>query len=261
MLAGAAAGYGGDRRRPVTGATVRGSSPRPEGSRPKDAAKAAAPQRRDPRVNPSRLRRVTLAALSLSAARTRSWLFNGQGRQARRAGGAPLKPFVEKVVTAPLTRAHARSGRPGLVPPGVPLVVASPRSCWATAIAALSVMGFMTRSPVVNARAESQSNNCLRVEAPSILSCSSSSFSLFLYLPLFRRLLWSAESAKVITITKRAIPPAIPNTDTSAFSGVDPETLLAAITIFLLASAVNELKCQCVFLSQSPETSQDECAP
>ena len=41
----------------------------PKGLRPKDAAKAAAPRRRDPRVNPGRLWRVTLAALSLSAVR------------------------------------------------------------------------------------------------------------------------------------------------------------------------------------------------
>ena len=59
--------------------------------------KAAAPQRRDPRVNPGRLRRVTLAALP-SRLLAPVLAVHGLGRQARRAEGAPLKT-VEKVVT------------------------------------------------------------------------------------------------------------------------------------------------------------------
>ena len=97
VLAGAAAGYGGDRRRPVTGAAVRGSR-RAVGLASEGRGKAAAPQRRDPRVNPSRLRRVTLAAHSLSIAPP-VLTVHGLGRQARRAEGAPLKIAAEKVVT------------------------------------------------------------------------------------------------------------------------------------------------------------------
>ena len=70
VLAGAAAGYGGDRRRPVTGGAVRGSR-RAVGLASEGRGEAAAPQRRDPRVNPGRLRRVTLAAHFLSTARVR----------------------------------------------------------------------------------------------------------------------------------------------------------------------------------------------
>ena len=51
-----------------------------------------------PRVNPGRLRRITLAAHSLSAAPARPRR-SRPGRQARRAEGAPLKNSVEKVVT------------------------------------------------------------------------------------------------------------------------------------------------------------------
>ena len=63
VLAGAAARYGGDRRRPVTGGAVRGSSARLVGFRPKGATKKL-PLRNDesPRLIPGRLRRVTLAA-------------------------------------------------------------------------------------------------------------------------------------------------------------------------------------------------------
>ena len=43
VLAGAAAGYGGNRRRPVTGGAVRGSSARLVGFRPKGAAKSCRP--------------------------------------------------------------------------------------------------------------------------------------------------------------------------------------------------------------------------
>ena len=63
VLAGAAAGYGGDRRRPVTGGAVRGSR-RAVGLASEGRGEAAAPQRRDPRLNPCRLRRFTLAAHS-----------------------------------------------------------------------------------------------------------------------------------------------------------------------------------------------------
>jgi hypothetical protein len=47
VLAGAAAGYGGDRRRPVTGDAVRGSR-RAAGLASEGRGEAAAPQRRDP---------------------------------------------------------------------------------------------------------------------------------------------------------------------------------------------------------------------
>jgi hypothetical protein len=58
--------------------------PRPQGLRPKDAATAAAPQRRDPRVNPGRQRRVTLAAHP-SQLLAPDLAVHGRGRQA----GAP----------------------------------------------------------------------------------------------------------------------------------------------------------------------------
>ena len=76
---------------------VRGSRHAWGASAQKARRKAAAPQRRDPRLNPGRLRRVTLAAfppqLLASVLAVHGW-----GRQARRAEGAPLK-VVEKVVT------------------------------------------------------------------------------------------------------------------------------------------------------------------
>jgi hypothetical protein len=59
--------------------------------RPKDAAEAAAPQRRDSRVNPGRLWRVTLAVLP-SRLFAPAFAVYGRGRQAWRAEGAPLKP-------------------------------------------------------------------------------------------------------------------------------------------------------------------------
>ena len=89
MLEGVAAGYGGDRRRPVTGGAVRGSR-RAVGLASEGRGEAAAPQRRVPRVNPGRLRRVTLAALP-SRLLAPVLAAPGRGRQARRAGGAPLK--------------------------------------------------------------------------------------------------------------------------------------------------------------------------
>ena len=72
VLAGAAAGYGEDRRRSVTGEAERGGPLASVGYRTKGREReAAAPQRLVARVNPGRLRRVTLAAHSLSTARAR----------------------------------------------------------------------------------------------------------------------------------------------------------------------------------------------
>ena len=62
VLAGAAAGYGEDRRRPVTRGAVRGSR-RAVGLASEGRGEAAALRRRDPRVSLGRLRRVTLAVL------------------------------------------------------------------------------------------------------------------------------------------------------------------------------------------------------
>jgi hypothetical protein len=75
VLAGAAAGYGGDRRRPVTWGAVRGS--RRAVGLPSEGRGEKLPLRNGetPRLNLSRLRRVTLAALSLSTARARSRSF------------------------------------------------------------------------------------------------------------------------------------------------------------------------------------------
>ena len=61
VLAGVAAGYGGDRRRPVTGGAVRGSR-RAVGLASEGRGESCRPATARPRVNPSRLRRVTLAA-------------------------------------------------------------------------------------------------------------------------------------------------------------------------------------------------------
>ena len=90
VLAGAAAGYGEDRRRPVTGGAPRGSR-RAVGLASEGRGEAAAPQRRDPWVNLSRLRRVTLAVHS-SRLPAPALAAHGRGRQAWRAEGAPLKP-------------------------------------------------------------------------------------------------------------------------------------------------------------------------
>jgi len=89
-LAGAAAGYGGDRRRPVTGGAVRGSR-RAVGLASEGRGEVAA-RNGESQVEPGRLRRVTLAAHSFSTARVRPSLFAATGRQARRAEGAPLFP-------------------------------------------------------------------------------------------------------------------------------------------------------------------------
>jgi hypothetical protein len=70
VLAGAAAGYGGDRRRPVTGGAVRGSR-RAVGLASEGRGEAAAPQRRDPRVEPWPLTAGHPGRSSLSTARAR----------------------------------------------------------------------------------------------------------------------------------------------------------------------------------------------
>jgi hypothetical protein len=89
VLAGAAAGYGGDRRRPVTGGAVRGSR-RAVGLASEGRGEAAAPQRRDPQVEP-RPSTAGHPGRSFPHNCSRSILAAyGRGRQARRAEGAPL---------------------------------------------------------------------------------------------------------------------------------------------------------------------------
>ena len=96
VLAGAVAGYGGDRRWPVTGGAVRGSR-RAVGLASEGRGEAAAPQRRDPRLNRGRLRRVTLAAIpSTARARPRCSRPGLPGPARRRCA----LEVVEKVVTA-----------------------------------------------------------------------------------------------------------------------------------------------------------------
>ena len=102
VLAGAAAGYGGDRRRSVTGAAVRGSSPRRRARVRRTRRKLPSATAR-PRVNPGRLRRVTLAALP-SRLLASVLAVHGPGRQAWRAEGAPLMT-VKKILTATPLRA------------------------------------------------------------------------------------------------------------------------------------------------------------
>jgi hypothetical protein len=98
VLAGAAAGYGRNPSGRSPGVPC-AAADAPGGLPPKRARrKAAAPQRRDPRVNPGRLRRVTLAALP-SQLLASVLAVHGLGRQAWRAEGAPLKKTVGKVVT------------------------------------------------------------------------------------------------------------------------------------------------------------------
>jgi hypothetical protein len=63
VLAGVAAGYGGDRRRPVAGSAVRGSR-RAVGLASEGRGGSCRPATALPGVNLGRLRRVTLAALS-----------------------------------------------------------------------------------------------------------------------------------------------------------------------------------------------------
>jgi hypothetical protein len=95
----AAAGYGGDRRRPVTGGCRARQPPRRRAC-VRRTRQSCRPATARPRVNPGRLRRVTLAALP-SRLLAPVPVVHGQGRQARRAGGAPLKVVSREVVTAP----------------------------------------------------------------------------------------------------------------------------------------------------------------
>ena len=77
VLAGAAAGYGGDRRRPVTGVAVRGSR-RVRRARVRRTRRSCRPATARPRVNPGRLWRITLAAHSLSICSRPSLLFTAR---------------------------------------------------------------------------------------------------------------------------------------------------------------------------------------
>jgi hypothetical protein len=89
VLAGAAAGYGGDRRRPVTGVPCEARRRVRRAYVRRTRAKRAAPQRRVPRLNLSRLLQVTLAALSRQLLAP-VLAVHVRGRQAWRAEGAPL---------------------------------------------------------------------------------------------------------------------------------------------------------------------------
>jgi hypothetical protein len=98
VLAGAAAGYGEDRKRPVTGGAVRGSSPRRR-ARVRRTRRKLPPRNGEP---PGEPRPPTASHPGRSSPRLLAPVLavHGRGRQARRAGGAPLKA-VEKLVTAP----------------------------------------------------------------------------------------------------------------------------------------------------------------
>jgi hypothetical protein len=87
-----------DRRRPVTGGAVRGSR-RAVGLASEGRGESCRPATAGPRVNPGRLRPVTPAA-HLPRLLGSVLAVRGQDDQAWRAEGAPLKPLVEKVVTA-----------------------------------------------------------------------------------------------------------------------------------------------------------------
>jgi hypothetical protein len=87
VLAGAAAGYGGDRRRPVTGGTVRGSR-RAVGLASEGRGEAAARNGETPGVNPGRLRQVTLAAHPLDCSRPSALL----PARAVRPGAPEVRP-------------------------------------------------------------------------------------------------------------------------------------------------------------------------
>src|SRR6185437_6698133 len=96
-----AGGRGSGIRRGPQAAGHRGTvcgSRRAVGLASEGRGEAAAPQWRDPRVNPGRLRRSPWALFPLDCSRPSS-LLKAQGGQAWRAGGAPLKTVVEKVVT------------------------------------------------------------------------------------------------------------------------------------------------------------------
>ena len=91
VLAGAAAGYGGDRRRPVTGGAVRGSR-RAVGLAAEGRGEKLPPRNgENPRVNPGRLWRSPWPLIPLDCSRP-SFVVHGLGSQARRAGGAPWRP-------------------------------------------------------------------------------------------------------------------------------------------------------------------------
>ena len=98
VLPGAAAGYGRDRRRPVTGAAVRGSR-RAVGLASEGRGEKLPPRNGEP---PGEPRPPTASHPGRSSPRLLAPVLavHGRGRQAWRAEGAPLKPFVEKVVTA-----------------------------------------------------------------------------------------------------------------------------------------------------------------
>ena len=96
VLAGAAAGYGGDRRRPITGGAVRGSR-RAVGLASEGRGEAAAPATARPPVEPQPLTTGHLGRFSLSTARVRLSLFAAwpSGLARRRCA----LEIVEKVVT------------------------------------------------------------------------------------------------------------------------------------------------------------------
>jgi hypothetical protein len=89
VQAGAAAGYGEDRRRPVTGVPCAAAAA-PGGLPPKGRGEKLPPRNGETWVNRGRLRRVTLAALP-SQLLAPVLADHGWGCQARRAEGAPLK--------------------------------------------------------------------------------------------------------------------------------------------------------------------------
>jgi hypothetical protein len=95
VLVGAAAGYGGDRRRPVTGGAVRGSR-RAVGLASEGRGGSCRPATARPRVNPGRLRRVTLAAQSSLGCSRRPSLLAARAVRRRRAEGTPCAACVPR---------------------------------------------------------------------------------------------------------------------------------------------------------------------
>jgi len=91
VLAGAAAGYGGDRRRPVTGGAVRGSR-RAVGLASEGRGESCRPATAGPQVEPLATYGGTPWPLILSRLLASAFAVHDRGRQARRAEGAPLKP-------------------------------------------------------------------------------------------------------------------------------------------------------------------------
>jgi hypothetical protein len=89
-----AGGRGSGIRRGPQAASHRGRrarQPPPVGLSSEGSGESCRPTTASPRLNPSRLRPVTLAALSFDCSRP-VLAVHGWGRQARRAEGAPLKP-------------------------------------------------------------------------------------------------------------------------------------------------------------------------